>query len=144
MTSRTKRHSDSRIRKIQQDFVPSVGQISSLFWTHFSLQCTGVMTKPDMLSAGSTKARELWLDVIEGRRHVLSHGYYCTRQPDDAERSESISTAEARQNEKYFFENTPPWSTSNYQQRLGTQNLISRLSELLVQIINNSCVFLSR
>lgn len=96
----------------------------------------GVLTKPDMLSAGSTKALDLWLNVIEGRRHPLTHGYYCTRQPDDQDRSEKISATAAREAEKRFFSNTTPWSKSSRKERFGTENLISSLSHLLVSIID--------
>src|SRR6266436_562471 len=98
------------------------------------------MTKPDMLTLGSTKARDLWLDVIEGRRHPLAHGYYCTRQPDDAERSGGITSANARIAESTYFNDTSPWSTSVHKHRFGTNNLISTLSTLLVQIIKEACV----
>ncbi|KAJ6614595.1 P-loop containing nucleoside triphosphate hydrolase protein [Mycena sp. CBHHK59/15] len=102
----------------------------------------GVMTKPDMLSAGSTKARDLWLDVIEGRRHTLHHGYYCTRQPDDAERSNAVTPTQARRAEAVFFAETAPWSTSSHKGRFGTDNLVSTLSTLLVQIINDRLPFI--
>ncbi|KIM82118.1 hypothetical protein PILCRDRAFT_485567 [Piloderma croceum F 1598] len=98
----------------------------------------GVMTKPDMLTIGSTKARDLWLDVIEGRRHSLTHGYYCTRQPDDAESSGGITSANARVAESTYFKETSPWSTSAHKHRFGTNNLISTLSTLLVQIIKDT------
>ncbi|KAK7467517.1 hypothetical protein VKT23_004571 [Stygiomarasmius scandens] len=99
----------------------------------------GVLTKPDMLGAGATKALKNWLDVIEGRsRHQLVHGYYCTRQPDDAERSESITPTQARQNETKFFQTTAPWSKSTHGHRFGTENLISNLSRLLVRIIDDT------
>ncbi|KAJ7149427.1 P-loop containing nucleoside triphosphate hydrolase protein [Mycena crocata] len=95
----------------------------------------GVLTKPDLLSAGSTKSRALWLDVIEGRRHKLFHGYYCTRQPDDEERAKGISSQEARKAEVAFFARSAPWATSTQQERFGTENLIATLSRLLVNII---------
>ncbi|RDB17526.1 Interferon-induced GTP-binding protein Mx2 [Hypsizygus marmoreus] len=98
----------------------------------------GVVTKPDMLTTGSTKALNLWLDVIEGRRHALSHGYYCTRQPDDAQRAADITPAQARASEAEFFSRTSPWSTSVYKERFGTNQLISTLSRLLVGIINDT------
>ncbi|KDQ60446.1 hypothetical protein JAAARDRAFT_191825 [Jaapia argillacea MUCL 33604] len=98
----------------------------------------GVMTKPDMLSSGATKSRELWLDIIEGRRHSLSHGYYCTRQPDDVERARGISAAEARDAEAAYFSQTSPWATATHQHRFGTTNLVVTLSKLLTQIINDS------
>ncbi|KAK0239883.1 P-loop containing nucleoside triphosphate hydrolase protein [Armillaria nabsnona] len=98
----------------------------------------GVLTKPDMLTVGSTKALDLWLDVIEGRRHPLTHGYYCTRQPDDKDREESITPEQARAKEKLFFETTPPWSKCTQQKRFGTNNLIDTLSRLLIQVINET------
>ncbi|KAJ7208660.1 P-loop containing nucleoside triphosphate hydrolase protein [Mycena pura] len=94
----------------------------------------GVLTKPDILSGGSTKLRAEWLDVIEGRRHKLLHGYYCTRQPDDEERSDGITTATARKTEAAFFQRATPWAASAQQQRFGTDNLVSTLSTLLVEI----------
>ncbi|KAF5317462.1 hypothetical protein D9758_018043 [Tetrapyrgos nigripes] len=99
----------------------------------------GVLTKPDMLGVGSTKALSLWLDVIEGRsRHQLTHGYYCTRQPDDAERSNPATAAKARETEIAFFRNTLPWSKSSHTDRFGTDNLTNNLSRLLVRIIDDS------
>ncbi|KAK0463897.1 P-loop containing nucleoside triphosphate hydrolase protein [Desarmillaria tabescens] len=98
----------------------------------------GVLTKPDMLTAGSTKALHLWLDVIEGRRHPLTHGYYCTRQPDDKDREESITPEQARAKEKLFFETTLPWSKCTQKKRFGTDNLIDTLSRLLIQVINET------
>ncbi|KAH7928504.1 hypothetical protein BV22DRAFT_1192754 [Leucogyrophana mollusca] len=97
----------------------------------------GVLTKPDMLGSGSTKARELWVDVIEGRRHHLAHGYYCTRQPDDAERAEGITSIQARASEATFFRTTTPWSNLLQSHRFGTTNLVNALSAHLVQMIND-------
>ncbi|KAF5376650.1 hypothetical protein D9615_007811 [Tricholomella constricta] len=96
------------------------------------------MTKPDMLTAGATKARDIWLDIIEGRRHPLVHGYYCTRQPDDAQRASNITVNEARAAEAGFFASTHPWSVSPRKDRFGTIHLVSSLSKLLVGIINET------
>ncbi|KAI0698693.1 P-loop containing nucleoside triphosphate hydrolase protein [Earliella scabrosa] len=98
----------------------------------------GVMTKPDTLAAGSTKARDLWLEVLEGRRHPLRHGYFCTRQPDDDERLRGISPADARAAELAFFQNTVPWASSSHRHRFGTNNLVQNISKLLTQIIRES------
>jgi len=97
----------------------------------------GVLTKPDLLGVGS-KARDLWLDVIEGRRHPLIHGYYCTLQPDDDDRARGITSAVARTIEKEYFSKTSPWSGSLHRQRFGTSNLVSTLSKLLVQVIKDT------
>ena len=94
------------------------------------------MTKPDTLPAGATKARELWLDVIEGRRHALKHGYFCTRQPDDEERANAITNRQARDAETRFFSSTFPWATSTQQHRFGTNKLVETLSRLLTTIID--------
>ncbi|KAJ3784740.1 P-loop containing nucleoside triphosphate hydrolase protein [Lentinula aff. detonsa] len=98
----------------------------------------GVLTKPDMLTTGSTKVARLWLDVLEDRRHPLRHGYYCTRQPDDDERSAGIAQKQAREAEQNFFKTTVPWCQSTSPTRFGTQNLVFTLSRLLVQVINDN------
>ena len=72
----------------------------------------GVLTKPDTIPPGATKSREMWLDIIEGRRHQLKHGYFCTRQPDDDKRLSGVSPSEARAAEAEFFKTNSPWSTS--------------------------------
>ncbi|THH32770.1 hypothetical protein EUX98_g1377 [Antrodiella citrinella] len=98
----------------------------------------GVMTKPDTLTTGATKARGIWLDVIEGRLFSLQHGYYCTRQPDDDERTRGITSEQARTAEMDFFKKTAPWSTSKMQHQFGTRNLIANLSRLLSNIIGET------
>ena len=98
------------------------------------------MTKPDTLPTGATKSRELWLDIIEGRSRPLTHGYYCTRQPDDEERSRCITAAQARVAEMNFFKNTAPWSRSKEPRRFGTNQLVLSLSKLLTQIIYETYV----
>ncbi|KAI1791422.1 P-loop containing nucleoside triphosphate hydrolase protein [Ganoderma leucocontextum] len=102
------------------------------------LRTIGVLTKPDTLPAGATKSREMWLEVLEGRRHKLKHGYFCTRQPDDDKRLLGISPADARADEVEFFKTTAPWSTSVAHTRFGTANLVKNISELLTGIITDS------
>jgi GTPase SAR1 family protein len=97
----------------------------------------GVLTKPDCLGEGNSKSKQLWLDVIEGNRHQLTHGYYCTRQPGDDDRAEGITSEQARQREMQFFNTEAPWRSSKKRERFGTTNLARRLSELLMQIIND-------
>lgn len=93
-----------------------------------------------MLTAGSVKAQNLWLEVLAGRRHPLLHGYYCTRQPNDKERGEGISGTDARLAEANFFQTNEPWSTSALHARFGTPNLVQSISKLLTRIIQTSCV----
>ena len=75
-----------------------------------------------------------------GYKHPLHHGYFCTRQPDDEERANGITTSEARRIETDFFANSDPWSTCPRQERLGTDNLISTLSSCLVQMFVDTYV----
>ncbi|KAI0041017.1 hypothetical protein FA95DRAFT_1611344 [Auriscalpium vulgare] len=84
-----------------------------------------------------------WLEVIEGRKRPLLHGYYCTRQPDDDEREAGITPPEARQIEMAYFEATEPWSRSTHKNRFGIKNLSNMLSPLLAQIIRESLPKLS-
>ncbi|TCD68938.1 hypothetical protein EIP91_009328 [Steccherinum ochraceum] len=95
----------------------------------------GVLTKPDTLTSGAIGERKQWLDVIEGRTHTTKHGYFCTRQPDEAERVAGMTYEEARTRERDFFASTSPWSDSTARERFGTQNLVATLSRLLGEII---------
>ncbi|KIK58161.1 hypothetical protein GYMLUDRAFT_74954 [Collybiopsis luxurians FD-317 M1] len=98
----------------------------------------GVLTKPDMITNGSKKVLQNWLDVIEGRQHRLAHGYFCTRQPDDDERATHLTRESQREREETFFTITMPWCQSNARERLGTQNLVNALSYFLMDTIQSS------
>lgn len=96
-----------------------------------------------MLNEGASQAQKLYLDVIEGRRHPLTHGYYVTRQLNDDQRAKNLSNEMAREIEEAFFRTTKPWSQSKAADRFGTKNLSDALSRLLVDVINTSCVLTS-
>ena len=98
----------------------------------------GVLTKPDTIPSGSTEKRKQWVDVLMGREHTTRHGYFCTRQPDDAERAKLISSTDARAAEKHFFDKEQPWSDLNCRERLGTENLLTTMSRLLSQMMQKS------
>ena len=98
----------------------------------------GVLTKPDTLTVGAVKSKENWLAILEGRRHQTTHGYFCTRQPDDDERTRGITSAEARAAEKTFFATTSPWSSSKHRQRFGTENLVENSALLLSKVIDET------
>ncbi|KAG8903486.1 hypothetical protein FRB99_003229 [Tulasnella sp. 403] len=95
----------------------------------------GVLTKPDTLQSGE---EQMWLNVLEGRRHPLLHGYYMTKQPATKELSEKLSFEEARRREQEFFETTPIWANSTASNRLGTPNLTKNLSRLLSGLIDQT------
>jgi hypothetical protein len=104
-----------------------------------SSRAVGVLTKADAVPKGS-KAREQWLEVIEGRNaeKSLLHGYFCTRQPDDEEREQGTTPAGARQAETYYFMNTEPWSKSSHKHRFGTGRLVETMSSLLERVIRET------
>ena len=99
-----------------------------------------MLTKPDCLGTGNLRQKQLWLEVIEGDRHPLAHGYFCTRQPDDDDRARGITFDEARTAELEFFTRERPWCDSKQRDRFGTAKLSARLSELLMKIINDGHV----
>ncbi|KAF9021368.1 hypothetical protein BDZ89DRAFT_1071439 [Hymenopellis radicata] len=98
----------------------------------------GVLTKPDMLGAGSLNSKQRWLDVIEGRLSPLLHGYFCTLQPDDADRESDMSQEVARKVETEFFSSTAPWNASPNASAFGTRNLTNALSGRLIEAIEQS------
>ncbi|KAI0027599.1 P-loop containing nucleoside triphosphate hydrolase protein [Vararia minispora EC-137] len=99
----------------------------------------GVLTKADAVPKGS-RARDLWLEVIEGRnaKKSLLHGYFATRQPDDDERERGTTPAEARRAEARFFETSLPWSKSSHKNRFGITKLVETISPLLERVIKQS------
>ena len=103
------------------------------------IRTIGVLTKPDVVPAGSNKRGD-WLEILEERskrpQHALHHGYYCTRQPDEDERREGISNAQAREVEARFFANTSPWAGATRKSQFGTRNLVTSLSSLLSNVID--------
>ncbi|KAM5536974.1 hypothetical protein V8D89_009303 [Ganoderma adspersum] len=98
----------------------------------------GVLTKPDTIPSGSIEKRKQWVDILLGREHATKHGYFCTRQPDDAERAKRLSSAGAREAEKQFFDKEEPWSNLSCRERLGTENLLQTMSDLLSQMMQKS------
>ena len=65
-----------------------------------------------------------------------------TRQPTNDELISGIDFAQARANEKTFFETTKPWSSMDLslQSRLGTKNLTAFLSDKLLAFIKEKYV----
>ena len=95
----------------------------------------GVLTKPDNLRSGDLGALARWVDVLQGKSNKLTHGYYCVRLPDDAERSRNITRAEAERIEHEFFETRDPWKELANRRRLGIPQFVSELSSLFMSLI---------
>ncbi|GMF73239.1 unnamed protein product [Aspergillus oryzae] len=91
----------------------------------------GVLTKPDRIQAGESYSQ--WVDILEGYKFKLGHGYYIVRNNPDPE----IEHSQAREEEDDFFD-SPPWTAEElapYQDRFGTRRLQTSLSSLLLEQI---------
>ncbi|KAL0567361.1 hypothetical protein V5O48_014635 [Marasmius crinis-equi] len=100
------------------------------------VRTVAVLTKPDLVGVGATTAQKRWRKTLDGEVDQLKHGYYCVRLPDDEDRKLD-SRAFQRKAEK-FFASTSPWSEVSNRNRFGVQNLVSNLSELLVNLIESN------
>lgn len=96
-----------------------------------------MLTKPDTLQEGEEKG---WLDIIEGRKHQLSLGYFITKQPAPKDVEEKITHQAAREAELRFFNSHVLWATcsSNVRSRMGTVQLGRTLSKLLSRLIDQT------
>lgn len=99
----------------------------------------GVLSKPDTLQAEEEFAGG-WVDVLEGRKHRLAHGYYITKQPAHNELTQNLTFDEARRREKEYFASHPTWSSRNSdaKKRMGTPQLALNLSRLLSNLIDKT------
>ncbi|KAE8369368.1 P-loop containing nucleoside triphosphate hydrolase protein [Aspergillus caelatus] len=74
-----------------------------------------------------------WVDILEGYKFKLGHGYYIVRNNPDP----TIEHYQAREEEDDFFA-SPPWTAEElapYQDRFGTRRLQTSLSSLLLEQI---------
>ena len=97
----------------------------------------GVLTKPDLLIPGSTNARRTWKDVLEGKLHKTTHGYFCVRLPDDEQRTNAITKARMDEFADEFFNSTQPWNEILDRSRFGIPNLVKYTSKLLIDLIQD-------
>ncbi|RAH46914.1 putative dynamin GTPase [Aspergillus brunneoviolaceus CBS 621.78] len=90
----------------------------------------GVLTKPDRIQSGESYVQ--WLEILEGDKFKLGHGYYVIRNNPDP----TIQHAQARGEEDAFFA-SEPWATElvAYQEKFGTRKLQTALSSLLLDQI---------
>ena len=84
----------------------------------------GVLTKPDLCSAGS---EEGWLDFPRGKRKpILQNGWYVLKRPDAPGLLSGISREAAQGQEEVYFSTTPPWNAAGlaYRSNYGSQNIV--------------------
>ncbi|KAG8898578.1 hypothetical protein FRB99_007344 [Tulasnella sp. 403] len=90
----------------------------------------GVLTKVDRIEYGGTSR---WLRMLRNEENPLKNGWYCVKQPDMIQLQSGISWEDARESERSFFQDTPPWSTleRRHRQRLGSEPLAENLGVVL-------------
>ena len=97
----------------------------------------GVLTKPDLLTHSGNFPQ--WKRVLDNSTFSLKHKYFVTKQPDQDGLDRGVGHAEARAQEKGFFETKEPWASefAEFSDRFGTERLQSALSEkLTIQILD--------
>ncbi|KAL5422835.1 hypothetical protein PMIN04_004351 [Paraphaeosphaeria minitans] len=94
-------------------------------------RCIGVLTKPDLLPAGSSY--EPLQKVLSNVELKFGHGYFVVKNPDQVMLNDRLAHREARMQEKHFFTTQHPWCTNlqSHSGRFGTANLQQFLSEKL-------------
>ncbi|KAL8781027.1 MAG: hypothetical protein Q9213_006204 [Squamulea squamosa] len=93
----------------------------------------GVLTKPDRVQSGESMAQ--WIDILDGKKFKLGHGYYVVKNNPNPE----VSNAIARQEEDEFFDQEPWVRTLGlHRDRFGTLKLSTKLSKLLNSQIKTS------
>lgn len=103
---------------------------------------SGVLTKPDRLTAGDIGKQEQLRALFDGEAssHSLQKGYYCVRLPNDRERQSGLTRAQVQEKERGFFRTTAPWKDLKSARRLGVPNLVRDISHLLMGVTQSAYV----
>ncbi|KAH9211941.1 P-loop containing nucleoside triphosphate hydrolase protein [Leptodontidium sp. 2 PMI_412] len=98
-------------------------------------RCLGVLTNPDHVSARHVEYER----VLQGKSHIIKHGYFVTKQPgDDAVLEGPHYHSDAREDEMKFFTTDKLWTGewAQFRSRCGTTAIQKFLStELARQIM---------
>lgn len=102
----------------------------------------GVLTKPDRIPSGETGN---WLSFIRNEKEQLANGWYAVKQPGSQAIEQGITWEQAREQEDIFFATESGWCDLDpiYKKYLRTSNLVSRLSEILSDLISKRFFFQS-
>ncbi|GAA5960847.1 hypothetical protein JCM8115_000172 [Rhodotorula mucilaginosa] len=95
----------------------------------------GVLTKADTVQRGEHAS---WLELVEGRRHQLAHGFFVTKQPGTEDLAKNLTFQKARSAEAKFFDRVEPWNNlaPHVKRQLGTRHLVAFLSDRLGSYIS--------
>lgn len=138
--SRTRRPSCWRKKRIRRGNARSVcvkplraiGGVSHSLITSLT---SGVLTKADTVQRGEHAS---WLELVEGRRHQLAHGFFVTKQPGTEDLAKNLTFQKARSAEIKFFDRVEPWKNlaPHVKRQLGTRHLVVFLSDRLGNYIS--------
>lgn len=105
---------------------------------HAESRTIGVLTKPDRVQ--ESESIEQWVQILNGDRFHLGHGYFIVMNNPDT----NVSHAIARAQERQFFDRDDPWGSTlkHFRERFGTVNLQTELSHKLTAQIRAKSVHL--
>ncbi|KAG9233414.1 dynamin GTPase [Amylocarpus encephaloides] len=89
----------------------------------------GVLTKPDLVDKGAENAI---IDLIDGRKHPLTHGWHLVRNPGQQHLTNLETSRQAL--ERNFFMCEQPWNSLD-KDKVGIPALQVRLREILAEHI---------
>lgn len=93
---------------------------------------TGVLTKPDRISAGD---EDTWVAILRNQNATwrLENGWFSVKSPNTREIKEGMTHEQAREEEERFFLRTAPWCDLSVSARgnLGSKALADRCSMVL-------------
>ena len=103
--------------------------------THTLRDLLGVLTKPDRCQDA---AHEKWARYLSNEIEPLVHGWFCIKQHDTQSGHAQPNLQQARNQEAQYFDHTAVWREPSLQarNRLGTENLVHRLEEILSELIS--------
>jgi hypothetical protein len=94
-----------------------------------------VLTKVDRIQDGD---HEQWLSLVQNKVEPLANNWFCVKQRSPRELEKGITWEEATKSEDRFFSTKSPWKELQpmYQKYLRTTNLVTRLTNLLSDLID--------
>jgi hypothetical protein len=95
----------------------------------------GVLTKPDRIPAGDDRE---WTSLVTCTDpHGGDMQWFVVKNPDSVALQQGVTWEESRQEETIYFASDPTWRSigDEYKERLGTEHLVHKLSDMLSDLI---------
>ncbi|CAG8570931.1 6844_t:CDS:2 [Paraglomus occultum] len=91
-----------------------------------------VLTKPDRIEP---ETHGKWIPKLQ---NSSGPDYFVVMNPNQEKLNKGVTFTQAREEEKQWFENTEPWCSSTFKDKLGVKRLRTRLENLLIEKIRES------